>query len=251
MICQRSRMSARSAIRGMCMIMSRWKAMTEGVALVAWFTEAQRANMAADRADSSNWAASAHVAGGDCQMTTRRWSATVRCMRSQMAFDWGFMDVVGTSLIPWWWSRAQKYQEMNSRPLSWTQRWGRRYRESQWFSNLFATCWEVFESRLMSSARLETGSMQVRASKMRSSWLPVTRMVHEPMQSIWTSSQEAKGAYLGAWSPITHCGGLVSWQMRQFRTWASTVAFSLLPFQNRAEIVSNRHREPAWESQLW
>lgn len=112
---------------------------------------------------------------------------TIWCILSQIAFDCGFLDVVGWSWIPVCSNNSWNAHPVNSPPLSCTHFVGHGYQLNQWFWNICCMWFDVLFSIRMSSTRLVTGSIHIKAlnSIVRSPIL----IVHGPIKLMRTSSQ--------------------------------------------------------------
>ena len=108
-------------------------------------------------------AALATVLGGFEESRVLSTFPTVWCILSQIAFGWGFLLVVGTSLIWHCTNSSWKSCPLNSPPLSCMYLLGHGYLASQNCSSLDLMCAEVFLSTLINSTKLVTISIHVNA----------------------------------------------------------------------------------------
>ena len=116
----------------------------------------------------------------------RTWSTfpTLWYILSQIALAWGFLLVVGTSLIEVAFSKFWNPQPVNSPQLSWMHVFGQGYLANQDCSHLYLIYAEVFLLTFMSSTRLVTKSALVKA--LNSYHLSLISILHE--QIIYTAT---------------------------------------------------------------
>ena len=114
------------------------------------------------------------------------------CILSTIAFDWGFLTVVGTYLILFFLNMFENAGPRNSFPLSCIHFDGAGYWLSQLFSEAWATTDEVAFSTGITSGKPIIESIQVRALNSYSNWLMLT--LHGPIISTRTSSQGSTAA---------------------------------------------------------
>ena len=94
--------------------------------------------MVVARALSMACSAVSWLTGGLVLKMTLRISPVVLCSLSQLALDCGFLTVVGTDLIPNWFSSLWNSCPMNSPPLSWMHQLALGYRDNQQLANCSA-----------------------------------------------------------------------------------------------------------------
>ena len=156
-------MACQSVMSGMFKNMSLLNTKFPGLLPKVVCTPVRMACMAIDSASSMKSFALVTSQGGSSCSKVRKMLPTVWCICSQIALACGFLLDVGASLILQLWRRNWNSGPTNSPPLSCTQRAGQGYLANQVCAYFRATCADVFLSILISSTKLVTVSITVRA----------------------------------------------------------------------------------------
>ncbi len=168
-----------------------------------------------DSASSTNSLAVAMFCGSSPCNNVLRTLPTVWCILSHMVLACGFFALVQTSLIRQFCKRVWNSDPLNSPPESCTHLCGHGYRDNQHWAYLLDIVSYVLSSTLISSTKLVTVSIHVKASN--SYGLPWTWTIHGSIRSTAHSSNGIDRTSRSGKSPYPFPSSLFHWQWSQLK----------------------------------